>query len=265
MSEEQAWRWLGKQLDVHFITNEPSLMNELKLANYNNKTNEKINIYLCGEPEEIYKMMDIFESVPNNNTPTLINHQKSNHPAVQWMNIYFYPPNLIKKIPVDKKITLVIKERIPIWGRKLLANDRINHIVTEKRIAPLKIGKIEPEFTKLEDFSYEQFFWNNDLNIVQSKNHEQLFADIPHQLILKMKIATKEERLRIMDEIALAMLDEYWLLNKPNLHNWMKILIREISLYYEIRMKDTDTNHILKLLEEWGYRDKSINSIRNSI
>lgn len=263
MTNSLAWAWIGNQLDNYFITDEPSLWKEL-LLNQNVKIGEnfsKRSIYISGEPEIVHEMLDLFSKVPEKNKVTFLTEQDNKHPALLWMDIYYYPPELVKELPYNHVFTIFLNNRIPIWARKLVVNKKVKRFVTKEVIEPLKnYDEYEVEYETISEFNYEILL---KASLIRMSNiNEQLFADIPNQLKVQLIKSNGKDYSNIFDRIANYMLNEYWLLNKPDMHQWIKILLNEVEQYLFIRDSDTTKEEKLDALEEWGYRDKTINRIR---
>ncbi|MGV2875846.1 hypothetical protein ROU88_08115 [Macrococcus capreoli] len=260
MNKKSSWIWLGNQLNNYIVTAEPSLWKEL-IVNRNVTIGEKTNkrtVYISGEPNDVYKMLDLFIEVPSENKLTILTQRDFDHPALKWMEIYYYPPALIKEVPGNSGISIFVNNRIPIWARKLIVNSKAKRIISVEEVNPVKTGSTNTTcYITMDQFNYN-YLLNDSLVINCEHMAHQKFADIPNQLKIKYIKSNSQEALNILDMIASNMLNEYWLINKPYMHQWISVLLREIDLYLKIKNSDISKEDKLIAVEKWGYHDKSI-------
>lgn len=257
-----AWQWLADRLQNHLVTEDPSLWTELILQSKNQPKNRfsKKQVYLTGAPSDIFHMTDLFNEPPELDKVLHLTEKSFEHPALMWMDVHYYPPVVLNVLPEQATITIFVNDRLPVWARKLIVKGKVKQVVSIGGIMPLQVAdEVQPTYIRASEFSYDYLLSESSVRPTEAVNGEQLFADIPNQLRLRLKKAEENQKVILMDDIAAYMLNEYWLMNKPGLHKWMPILIKEIAAFFEIRKSDLTTTELLTELETWGYRDKSIN------
>lgn len=259
--------WLAYQLEKVPVSEEPSLWNAIRLATSGSVTKKietKRHVYITGDPQIVYQLTDLFESVSPLNDIVSLTSSMNKHPALQWMDITYVPPELIALLPKSKTVTLFTENRLPLWTRQLFQEDKVSNVVAADKIVALnRLPKVC--FYLIDDFSYEYLL--DDVIALKedilTKQKDELLPDVPKQYILQliaMNDSTQQkERALILDKIAAHMLNTYWLQNHPPLPHWMPILLREIKVFLDIKPQELTKEKLIKELKVWGNRDKRIN------
>lgn len=256
--------WLAQQIEKVTITEEPSLWRAIHLASSSSlsgNVESKRHVYITGDPQIVYKLTDLFESVSPLNEVVKLTSSKSNHPALQWMDITYIPPEHIGELPKNKTVTLFTENRLPLWSRQLFLDEKIcNVVATEDLVSLTRMPKVC--LYVIEDFSYEYLLDDvivrKDEKVVKQK--EELLPNVPKQYILQLNGSKEQtEQMLILDDIAVNMLNTYWLQNYPLFPQWMPILLREINVFLEMKQKALTKEQFIIELKVWGSRDKRIN------
>lgn len=256
--------WLAHQLEKVPFTEEPSLWRAIRLAGNNSiigNMETKRHVYITGDPQTVYKMTDLFESVSSLNEIVQLTSSKSNHRALQWMDITYFPPEHIGQLPKNKTVTLFTENRLPLWSRQLFMEEKIcNVVATENLVALKRMPKVR--LYVMDDFSYEYLL--DDVMVMNDKKisnqTEELFPNVPKQYILTFNGSNEQtKQMLILDGIASNMLNTYWLQNHPPFPQWMPILLREIKVFLELKQKALTKEQFIMELKVWGNRDKRIN------
>ncbi|AVK85902.1 hypothetical protein C3943_21590 [Lysinibacillus sp. B2A1] len=259
--------WLAKQIDKIPVSNEPSLWKAMReignTSAVNGSVATKRHVYITGEPQVVYTLTDLFQSVELLKDVVTLTSAKYPHPVLQWMDITYYPPNTLQMLPKNKMLTLFTEHRLPLWSRSLFIEQKIcNVVATENILALLHMPNIN-QFL-VDDFSYhyllDDVVVTRNMTIAQSK--QQLTPELPKQYILQlmtMKDSNEEkEKNLILDKIAVHMLNTFWLQNHPSFPQWMPVLLREITAFLKIKHNNATIEEIIKELKVWGNRDKRI-------
>lgn len=257
--------WLAKQLDRMPVSQEPSLWKALREQREESagKPNvlKKRHVYITGEVQTIYKRTDLFSSVALLEDVLTLTSETNAHPALQWMDITYYPPNALTHVPKNKTLTLFAENRLPLWSRSLFMEKKIsNVVVTESIVALARMDDVKQHL--LDDFSYE--FLLDD--VVAQKElqapSQQLFPEPPKQYVLQimaMNAKQQKERALILDRMAAQMLNTYWLQNHPPIAKWLPVLMEEIKAFLAIQASNATNEKLMNAMKAWGKRDKRIN------
>lgn len=261
--------WLAKAFEKAEITAEPSLWNALREDAKNaNKiiVENKRHVYITGDQQVVFELTGLFDSIALLNDVIKLTNENNIHPALSWMDISYYPPSEIKNLPEGVRVTLFISERLPIWSRPLFTNHKVATIVGLKEFPGVaNIRNIN--FHLIENFSYEYLLDDIQLNENNKRNmsNEQILTEVPKQYVLKLWALQEKNEFQtigeILDEIAIYMLNTYWLQNKPEFPQWMPILLKEIEYFLHMKDKEYDIEKLIDELKVWGQRDKRVGRI----
>ena len=234
--------WLAQQLEKQKVSNEPSIWNAIRMAPFNQTTQTvhwKRHVYITGEPQVVFEMTNLCNSITTLQQVVKFTTQKHMHPALQWMDITYYPPNCIDQLGEQNTVTLFVDNRLPTWSRSLFMDNKICNVVGIETVSAVQRFP-NVTFYSANTFSYMQLL--DDVMIQQEKTivrpKGQLLPDVPKQFVLKLSTAiNKKEIETIIDEAAASMLNTYWLQNHPPFPLWMPILLREIGELLFIKKK----------------------------
>ena len=256
--------WLAHQLDQQEHSPDiPSVwkaIRETDLAKPVPRVAEKRQVYLTGEPEVVYSMTDLFDSLPDEKQVHIVTEEQHTHPALNWMSITYYPPHELKQLPDGENVTLFTTTKLPLWSRTYFSKNRISQVVSAEEIMTLhRFSGVRQ--TNIIEFSYADLL--DDTRVIldeRSKRPDhQLFPEIPKQFSFKLSQLHEELNWdQELDEVAAHMLNTYWLQNRPPFPEWMPILLREIQQFLRLKQNQHGRTNILEQLEEWGLRDKRI-------
>lgn len=256
--------WLAQQLENQKISNEPSLWNALRDTQFKQVTKqerEKRQVYITGEPQVLFEMINLCDSVTTLQNIITFKDDKYAHPALQWMNITYYPPNCLDQLDNHQTVSLFVDRRLPLWSRSLFMNNKVCNVVGIEDIPSVQ-NFPNVTFYRVEQFSYihllDDVIVKKETKLARSK--KQFLPDVPKQYTLKLASTNdSNELITILDEAAASMLNTYWLQNNPPLTQWMSILLREIGEYLYIQKNVVAKDTVLDELKVWGNRDKRIN------
>lgn len=255
--------WLAKQLEKQKISEEPSIWNAIRKAQFTTSkisVESKRHVYITGDPQVVYQMTNLFDSVASLDKVLTLTSEQNTHPALQWMTISYYPPSSIEQFPKNKALTLFTEGRLPLWSRNLFIDDKICKVVSTEPIPTLsRMPKVERYVAS--DFSYGDLL--DDVIVPTDEKIEiplkQLYPEIPKQYVLKISaLQNLNDWEKILDDAAASMLNTYWLQNRPTFPQWMPVLLREISHFLMIRENIKSPKEVLEKLKVWGKRDKRI-------
>jgi len=256
--------WLAHQLDQQEHSPDiPSMwkaIRETDLSKPIPHVTEKRQVYLTGEPEVVYSMTDLFDSLPDEKQIHIVTKEQHTHPALNWMSITYYPPHELKQLPNGENVTLFTTAKLPLWSRTYFSKNRISQVVSEKEILTLhRFPSVRQ--TMIDEFSYIDLLDDTRIPLKkESKRLEyQLFPEIPKRFSFKLSQPQEDWKWdQELDEVAAHMLNTYWLQNRPPFPEWMPILLREIQHFLLLKNKQHSKADILEQLEMWGLRDKRI-------
>lgn len=256
--------WLAKQIDRIPISDDLSLwkvIRETEVTMVTNINMTKRHVYITGEPQVVYNLTDLFDSVTFLNDIVTLTSDKYSHPALQWMDITYYPPTELHMLPKNITLTLFAESRLPFWSRSLFTKQKICNVVTNEKIPAISRMERIRQYT-IDDFSY-QYLLDDVLVTVGTttgRPQQQLNPELPKQYIMQlitMKDSNQQKDI-ILDKIAVHMLNAYWLQNHPPIPQWMPILFREITSFLKIKYSNEAIEKTIQELEVWGNRDKRI-------
>lgn len=255
--------WLAQQLEKQKVSSEPSLWNALRYAQFKQMTEteqRKRQVYITGEPQVLFEMTNLCDSIAMLQNVITFKDDKYTHPALQWMNITYYPPNRLDQLDNHQTVSLFVDNRLPLWSRSLFMDNKVCNVVGIEDIPSVQCFP-NVTFYKAEIFSYMHLL--DDVIVKKEKEFvrpkQQLLPEVPKQYALKLATTTNSnELIAILDEAAASMLNIYWLQNHPPLPQWMPILLREIGEYLFIQKNIVAKGNVLDKLKVWGNRDKRI-------
>lgn len=257
--------WLAKAFEKAEISAEPSLWKALREDVKNTKkiiVENKRHVYITGNQQVVFELTGLFNSIALLNDVIKLTNENCIHPALDWMDISYYPPSEIKNLPEGARVTLFISERLPIWSRPLFTNNKVATIVGLKEFSGVENIK-NINFHLIEKFSYEYLLDDIQLNNnKRNTSNEQILTEVPKQYVLKLWSLQEKNELQLMgevlDEIAIYMLNTYWLQNKPEFPQWMPILLKEIECFLQMKDKEDTIEKLIDELKVWGQRDKRV-------
>lgn len=256
--------WLAHQLDQQENpTGIPSMWKAIRETDFpdaSTSIDKKRHVYLTGEPEVIYSMTDLFDSLPDEKKLHVFTKEQHTHPALDWMSITYYPAHELEKLPEGASITLFTTTKLPFWSRPYFLNGRISQVVSEQEILALhRFSNVRQ--TNIRQFSYNDLLDDTmiPLDKVSERPDHQLFPEVPKRFLLKFSQPQRNSSLsHELDEAAAEMLNTYWLQNHPSFPEWMPILLREIQQFLLLKENRGSRIHTLEQLKVWGLRDKRI-------
>lgn len=253
--------WLAQQLDSQEISADtPSMWKAIRETDFPDKSSTVTyirNVYFTGDPEVVYSMMDVFDSIPDIEKVHVLTKELHTHPALNWMSITYYPPHLLEQLPEGETVTLFTIEKLPSWSRTYFLNGQVSQVVSEREIVALnRFGNIRQ--LNIEQFSYNDLLDDTVIPLEQAKERKehQLFPEVPKWFVLKMSQQQSSNLDHDLDEAASDMLNTYWLQNHPSFPEWMPILLREIEHFLLLKQRRSEKMEKLDQLRAWGLRDK---------
>ncbi|MDA1800404.1 hypothetical protein [Bacillus cereus group sp. BY6-1LC] len=208
-------------------------------------------VYVTGRLDEIQKRKGPFQYVKEPTNIIFLTFGETNHfseidaiwecpdPLLKYITICYVPPKMIKFYQEDLKKCVIFSLGKPeIWMRSLLKQKKVAGIVGWNH-------RIEDDWrldwsVSYQEFSYELLLRNTSNTSSQTKRLVHSIPKLPKGLKLGLQRALKEEKIgskertwkQTIDQFAMQMLDEYWLLNGFPIQKFVPVLVEKVYNYH---------------------------------
>ena len=183
-------------------------------------------------------------------------------PMLHYLTICYIPQNMVKYYQAEiERFIIFTRGKPEIWMRSLLKKNKVTGLVGwEHKLDPTwHVSWTVPYW----DFSYAWFLKNDVDDSRQMKKSVHSTPNTPNGLKLGLQRALKEvnaeqkEQLwrQTMDQAAMQMLDEYWLLNGVSIKKFIPELVGKVNDYYHhirsIPQEATNVNRVEDFFKWW--------------
>ncbi|MCQ6274782.1 hypothetical protein JMM81_07335 [Bacillus sp. V3B] len=231
-------------------------------------------MYVTGTLDEIRQTRGPFQYMkePNDLVFLIYGEEEQRHengftwkrpdPLLHYLTICYIPQNMVRfyQDELDRFIILT-RGKPEIWMRSLLKKNKVAGLVGWAH-------KLDPTWhvswsVSYLDFSYGLFLKDDFDGSRQVQKSVHRCPNMPHGLKLGLQRALKEgdtqkkEQLwrQTMDQAAMQMLDEYWLLNGVAIKEFMPQLVRKVNDYYHhirsIPSEEANVNRVEDFFQWW--------------